>query len=108
MKEQNRLAKSPPPSKSAERIKDYLEQIEAFSAGKGYATHFDIFRKAMNNSQVDRIIKYLLKNRFIEEFKEGYRLTELGTLFLGILRKHRGLVGVMTKELSGDRIKPYR
>jgi hypothetical protein len=101
------MAKSPPPSKSAERIKDYLEQIEAFSAEKGYATHFDLVRKTMNNSQADRAIKYLLKDRFIEEFGEGYRLTETGRTFLDLLRKHRGLVGVMTQELSGDKIRPY-
>ena len=102
------MAKSPPPSKSADRIKDYLEQIESFSSSdRGYATRYDIYRKTLNNSQADRMIKYLLKDRFIEDFGEGYRLTENGKIFLDLLRKHRVLVGVMTQELSGDRVRPY-
>jgi len=61
----------------------------------------------MNEAQTDRMIKYLMNNRLIEEFNEGYRLIQRGIDFLEILRKHREIVGLLTKELSGDRIKSY-
>jgi Mn-dependent DtxR family transcriptional regulator len=102
------MAKSPPPSASADRTKEYLEQIESYcKSDKGYATRFDISRKSMNNSQSDRMINYFLKDHLIEEFNAGYRLTKKGVQFLEILRKHRELVGILTQELSGRRIKPY-
>jgi hypothetical protein len=101
------LIKSPPPSKSAERIKTYLELIESGVSDRGYAKRYDILKKTMNEAQTDRIIKYLVKNRLIEEFGEGFQLTQLGIDFLEILKKNRVLVGLLTKELSGDRIKPY-
>jgi hypothetical protein len=101
------LHKSPPPSKSAERIRIYLELIESSVLERGYAKRYDILRKTMNEAQTDRMIKYLMNNRLIEEFNEGYRLIQRGIDFLEILRKHREIVGLLTKELSGDRIKSY-
>ena len=101
------MHKSPPPSKSSERIKAYLELIETSTSERGYAKRYDILKKTMNEAQTDRMIKYLMNNRFITEIKEGYILTQLGIDFLEVFRKNRILVGIFTKELSGDRIKPY-
>jgi predicted transcriptional regulator len=100
------LQKSASPSKSAERIKVYLELIESSVSEKGYAKRYDILKKTMNEGQTSRIIKYLLNNRLAREVEGGYALTRDGTDFLEILRKHRNLVGLLTKELSGDRIRP--
>ena len=45
-------------------------------------------------------------NGLIEGDKtEGYYKTEKGEVWHSILKKHNDLVGVLTKELSGDRVK---
>jgi hypothetical protein len=41
----------------------------------------------------------------IGDKEEGYTLTKKGTTWYEILSKHSDLVGVLTRELSGDRRK---
>jgi len=56
--------------------------------------------------QTDRMIDYLEENGLIKGNKtKGYHKTEKGEIWHGILKKHRDLVGVLTRELSGDRRK---
>ena len=52
------------------------------------------------------MIKYLEENDLIEGDKsEGYHKTEKGETWHEILKKHRDLVGALTRELNGDRRK---
>lgn len=98
----------PPPSKAAERIREYLEIIELATNQKGFAKHYDIFKRAMNNAYTDSVIKYLKDSGLIDgDDEKGYTLTKYGKDFLDLLKKHRGLIGLLTRELSGDRIRRY-
>jgi Mn-dependent DtxR family transcriptional regulator len=52
------------------------------------------------------MIKYLEEYGLIKgEKSRGYYLTEKGETWHDILKKHSDLVGVLTRELSGDRSK---
>jgi Mn-dependent DtxR family transcriptional regulator len=100
--------KSPPPSKSSERLREYLEIIDDFTNQKGAANHYDIFKRTPNSTYTNYIINYLTESGLVVGCdSEGYRLTEKGKELLGILKTRRELVGIMTQELKGDRIKPY-
>ncbi|RLI39433.1 hypothetical protein DRO69_14295 [Candidatus Bathyarchaeota archaeon] len=105
-----RRKRSPPPSKAAERIKEYLDIINDMQSKRGAALRYDIYRRAGSQSQTDRVIKYLEENGLIERVsrrnKEAYRKTQKGETFHEILR-HRYLVGLLTRELSGDRIRRW-
>jgi Mn-dependent DtxR family transcriptional regulator len=99
---------SPPPSRSAERIRQYLEIIEIATKERGFAKRYDIFKKAMNNAYACYVIKYLKDSGLVEgDDEKGYILSKYGKDFLDISRKHRGLIGLLTRELSGDKIKRY-
>jgi Mn-dependent DtxR family transcriptional regulator len=97
---------APAPSKSAERFKEYLEIIKKAQEKQGFARRQDIYRRAGNEAQTDREIRRLRNHYLIEGDNHiGYRLTKKGEIWLGVLIKHRELVGLLTKELSGDRAK---
>ena len=99
--------RSPPPSKSSERVKEYLEIVEKAEIEKGCASGYDFLKKAMNEAQKNRMIKYLADNRLIFEAEnDKYKLTEKGKALLEIMER-RELVGILTRELSGDRIKRW-
>jgi Mn-dependent DtxR family transcriptional regulator len=52
------------------------------------------------------VLGYLEENGLIEGSKEeGYKKTEKGEMWHDILKRHSDLVGVLTRELSGDRRK---
>ena len=97
----------PPPTKSADRIKDYLEIINGKEIESGKAKRYDIYRRAGSEVQTDRDIKYLLETGLIAGTKEeGYMKTKKGNDMLSILKK-RELVGILTRELSGKRINRW-
>ena len=99
-----RRYRSPPPSRAAERLREYLDIIESMQVKRGYALWYDIYRRAGNQYQTDSTIKYLEENGLIEGNKtDGYRKTKKGESWHEILMKHRDLVGVLTRELSGGR-----
>jgi len=99
-----RRQRRPPPSRAAERLREYLDIIESMQVKRGYALWYDIYRRAGNRYQTESTIKYLEENGLIEGNKtDGYRKTEKGESWHEVLRKHRDLVGVLTRELSGDR-----
>jgi Mn-dependent DtxR family transcriptional regulator len=103
-----RRSRRPPPSRAAERLREYLDIIESMQVKRGYALWYDIYRRAGNPYQTDSTIKYLEENGLIEgNKKEGYRKTKKGESWHQILKKHRDLVGVLTRELSGDRRKRW-
>lgn len=97
----------PPPSKSAERVLEYLEMIKLAQDKEGFAKKYDFLRKAMNEAQANRMIKTFTDWGFISESADGkYHITRIGEDMLELLRK-RHLVGLLTKELSGDRIRRW-
>ena len=97
---------APPPSRAAERLKEYLDIFDSADEKRGRTLRYDIYRRAGNQWQTDRVIGYLEENGLIEGRKEeGYRKTEKGEVWHGILKRHSDLVGVLTRELSGDRRK---
>lgn len=99
---------SPPPSRAAERLKEYLDIVNSAQAQKGKAVWYDIYRRAGNQTQTDHTIKFLQDNGLIIGSKEeGYALTEKGSVWRDILRKHQDFVGVLTRELSGERKKRW-
>jgi Mn-dependent DtxR family transcriptional regulator len=99
---------SPPPSRAAERLKEYLEIIKTSQAQKGKAVWYDIYRRAGNQCQTNHTIEYLQNNGLIlGDKEEGYTLTEKGQVWYDILRKHQDLIGVLTRELSGERKKRW-
>jgi Mn-dependent DtxR family transcriptional regulator len=99
----------PPPSESANRVKEYLEIVSSAQAKQGFAKRYDFYRKAMNEAHTSHIIKYLKEDRGWIEGNDhsGYRLTKNGEDCLYVLRKHSDLIGVFTRELSGKRIKRW-
>ena len=98
----------PPPSKSSERVKEYLEMVKIAQTEKGSASGYDFYKKAMNQAQKNRMIKYLLNNHLIREINpEEYVLTDDGEAYLNIFRTRSRLVGLLTKDLHGDRINPW-
>ena len=99
-------ARTPSPSRAAERLREYLDIIESKQIENGKALRYDIYRRAGNQYQTDSVIKYLKENNLIKgNKKEGYLLTKKGEVWHEILKKHRDLVGVLTRELSGTRRK---
>ena len=97
---------APPPSRAAERLLEYLEIFKASQERRGKTLWYDVYRRAGNQWQTGQVVKYLEENALINGTKEdGYSLTEKGEAWLGILKRHRDLVGVLTRELSGDRRK---
>ena len=99
---------APPPSRAAERLKEYLDIFDSTKDVRGKTLWYDIYRRAGNQWQTEQMIKYLEENGLIEGDKsEGYRKTEKGEIWHDILKKHSDLVGVLTRELSGDRRKRF-
>jgi len=97
---------APSPSRAAARLKEYLDIFDSTSAERGKTLWYDIYRRAGNQWQTEQMIKYLKENGLIEGDKsEGYYKTEKGEIWHNILKKHSDLVGVLTRELSGDRRK---
>jgi Mn-dependent DtxR family transcriptional regulator len=98
----------PPPSRSAQRVIEYLDIVKSAQAKQGMAKRYDFVKRAMNEAQAGRMIKYLKESDFIEgNDDDGYRMTKNGEIWYEILKKHRGLVGLLTTELSGDRIRRW-
>ena len=80
-----RRRRKPPPTKSADRIKDYLEIIDSKEIESGKAKRYDIYRRAGSEAQTDRDIKYLLETGLIVgNKKEGYIKTKKGILVYNI------------------------
>jgi len=99
-------SRTPSPSRAAERLREYLDIIALKQIERGKTLRYDIYRRAGNQYQTDSVIKYLTENRLIQgNKKEGYSLTKKGQAWHDILKKHRDLVGVLTRELSGTRKK---
>jgi Mn-dependent DtxR family transcriptional regulator len=97
---------SPPPSRAAERLKEYLDIVEAAQAQRGKALWYDFYRRAGNQYQTSQTIKYLQDNSLIVGNKdEGYTITQKGQAWHDILKKHQDFIGVLTRELSGERKK---
>ncbi|MDH5390018.1 MAG: hypothetical protein OEX10_02565 [Candidatus Bathyarchaeota archaeon] len=97
--------RKPPPTKSADRLKEYLELISSKQEESGKAKRFDIYRRAGSEAQTDRTVNYLLEvGLIIGNDQEGYVLTRNGEDMLNILRK-RELVGILTRDLTGKRIR---
>jgi Mn-dependent DtxR family transcriptional regulator len=97
---------APSPSRAAERLKEYLDIFDDANAKRGKTLWYDIYRRAGNQWHTEQMIKYLTENGLIEGNKaEGYQKTKKGEIWHDILKKHRDLVGVLTRELSGDRRK---
>jgi hypothetical protein len=94
----------PPPSRAAERLKEYLDITEAAQVQRGKALWYDFYRRAGNQYQTDHTIKFLQENGLITGNKdEGYAMTDKGQVWHDILKKHQDFVGVLTRELSGER-----
>lgn len=88
-------------------VTEYLRIIDLKQEQGGRAKRFDIYRRAGSQAQTDRIIKYLLENGLIEgNDKDGYRKTKKGDDLYGILKK-RDLVGMLTRDLQGKRLRPW-
>jgi len=89
---------APPPSKAAERLKEYLDIFDS-AEKRGRTLRYDIYRRAGNQWQTDRMLGYLEENGLIERSKEeGYGKTEKGEMWHDILKRHSDLVGVLTRE----------
>jgi len=100
--------KAPPPSKAAERLMEYLEIVRTAQAQRGKVLWYDFYRRAGNPYHTDRNISYLVEKGLITGNKDdGYTMTERGETWYDILKKHRDLVGALTRELSGDRRKEW-
>ena len=96
--------RKPSPTKSADRIKEYLEIIDKKEIDREKAKRYDIYRRAGSEAQTDRVIKYLLETGLIlGSDEEGYIKTSKGNDLVSILKK-RELVGILTRELSGKKI----
>jgi Mn-dependent DtxR family transcriptional regulator len=101
-------SRAPPPSKAAARLCEYLDIVSSSQEQRGKVLWYDVYRRAGNQYQTDSTITYLLDNGLISGNKEdGYLLTDKGRTWHDILKKHRDLVGVLTRELSGDRRKEW-
>jgi len=97
---------TPPPSRAAERLREYLDIFKTAHKKRGKVLWYDVYRRAGNQWETGQVIKYLEENGLIVGCKEeGYHLTEKGETWQNVLKIHRDLVGVLTRELSGDRRK---
>lgn len=102
------MAKRPPPTKSAERVKRYLDIIESMEKTRGRARKYDIYKEAMNQPQTNRMIQFFVENSLIRGDNDiGYVRTEEGKMFHEMLKEHRNLVGIFTRQLSGDRLRKW-
>jgi predicted transcriptional regulator len=103
------MRRSPPPSKSSERVMEYLDIVKSAQTKRGFAKRYDILKKAMNEAYTDYIIKYLKDSGLIkgDDDEERYYMTIKGEAYLYVFKKHRDLVGLFTTELSGERIKRW-
>jgi hypothetical protein len=102
------MPKSPSqPSKSASRAMEYLEIVSSAEAKKGFATRYDLFKKALSEAYTDFVISWLKDRRLIKEGEDvgHYLLTENGKTSLNLYRKHHDLVGLFTTDLSGPRLR---
>ena len=100
--------RAPPPSRAAERLKEYLDIFDYSQEQRGRTLWYDIYRRAGNQYQTDSVLGYLKENRLIEgNKKDGYQKTEKGKAWHSILKKHSDLIGVLTRELSGKRRKRW-
>jgi len=100
--------RAPPPSRAAERLKEYLDIFDSAQEKRGKTLWYDIYRRAGNRYQTDSVLEYLKENGLIEGNKtDGYRKTEKGETWHSILIRHRDLVGVLTRELSGQRLRKW-
>jgi hypothetical protein len=101
----------PPPSRAAERLTEYLDIINSKQSERGVALRYDIYRRAGSTAQTDGWIKYLEENGLIKRVmyngKEAFRKTQNGEIMHELLLKHRDLVGLLTRELSGNRRKSW-
>jgi Mn-dependent DtxR family transcriptional regulator len=103
-----RRIRYPPPSRSAQRVIEYLDIVKSAQAKQGMAKRYDFVKRAMNEAQAGRMIKYLKESDFIKgNDDDGYIMTKNGEIWYEILKKHRDLVGLLTTELSGDRIRRW-
>ena len=103
-----RRRRLPPPTKSAEEVKDYLDIINSKQAQCGKAKRYDIYRRAGSQAQTDRIIKRLTGWGVIKgNDQEGYTKTEKGEVMHELLCRHADLVGILTRELKGRKIRPW-
>jgi Mn-dependent DtxR family transcriptional regulator len=99
---------APPPSRAAERLREYLEILATAQEQRGKTLWYDVYRRAGNQYQTDQVILYLTDNGLVKGSKEeGYQLTIKGETWREILGKHSDLVGVLTRELSGERRKSF-
>jgi predicted transcriptional regulator len=74
---------------------------------QGVAKRYDIYRRAGNESQTDRVIKYLEENGLMEgDDDSGYRLTKKGEDLHGVL-KRRDLLSLLTRDLSRDKMNRW-
>ena len=97
---------APPPSRAAERLKEYLDIFDSAQSKRGKTLWYDIYRRAGNQWHTNQVIKYLKENGLIKGDKsDGYHKTKKGEIWHDILKKHSDLVGVLSRELSGDRRK---
>jgi hypothetical protein len=102
------MLRKPHPTKSAERVKRYLDIIESMEKTRGRARKYDVYREAMNEPQTDRMIRFFIRNGLIAgDDNEGYVRTADGIMFHKMLKEHRNLVGIFTRQLSGDRIRQW-
>jgi hypothetical protein len=82
------MPKNPPPSDSANRLKEYLEIIANAESTQGSARRWDIYKRAMNEAHTDHWLSYLKD-------------------WLALLKTRADLVGVLTREFSGRRMKRW-
>jgi len=97
---------APSPSRAAERLREYLDIFDSTHAKRGKTLWYDIYRRAGTQWHTNQVIKYLKENGLIKGDKsDGYHKTKKGEIWHHILKKHSDLVGVLSRELSGDRRK---
>jgi Mn-dependent DtxR family transcriptional regulator len=101
------MPKPPQPSGSAKQLKEYLEIIaNAQESQQGAARRWDIYKRAMNETQTDRWVAYLIdRGLMVGDNTNGYKLTPKGIIWLDLLREHADLVGALTQELYGNRMR---
>jgi len=100
------MPKLPLPSKSADRVMEYLEIVDSAQLRQGFAKRYDFFKRTPNEAYTSFIIGYLKDNLLTKEVgEEKYCLTKKGETCLHIMRRNRDLVGLFTQDLSGDRIR---
>jgi Mn-dependent DtxR family transcriptional regulator len=102
------MPKTPPPSDSANRLKEYLEIISNAQQTQGSARRWDVYKRAMNEAHTDHWLYYLRDRGLIEgDNASGYKLTKRGKDWLDLLKTRADLVGVLTRECSGSRVKRW-